>query len=194
MTSVWLAGGLALCGYVGGASFAMGLLGARMAEGGPVLAVVVLTVLVKAFAMVIGPVLFIVQKQRLAFIYFAVGVATKTLVVAALAVRGSAFDIALAALAVDGLLITPMTLLCVAHCTGFRPSLAIAARTVASIAAALGGAMLLRPPGSLSCGLLAVALYMLVVVMTGQVSLRDIAALRRSRRAGAAAQEVGAQG
>ena len=182
LNTVLLLAGVALSSLFAGAPFYMGLLGQKLASGAPVLRVLVGLALIKAITGTIGPVMYIVKAQKYALQFISVALAVKLIAIAAVAPRFGYMGVAIAALAVETLFAAIPSVYLVQRLTRFRLRWNVAARAALGM---LGSALIadwLIPSGALPA-LLAPALYISFVFLTGAVRPAELKSLLEGRAA-----------
>lgn len=170
----WILGGLALSGILCGAEFFMGLLGPDIVAGSDALRIIAIMCVVKAIAMVVGPVLFIVHAQRHALMYFAFALVIKVALIAVLAPLYGYLGVALITLGVELLLVMPATLYFVKRFTDFSINWSLSLHVSILVVVSVLGVQLLAPLGSFTATVLAVMAYVVLALSTRAVRLSEL--------------------
>jgi PST family polysaccharide transporter len=181
-----MAGGLAISGVYAGAEFLIRLLGADLLPATAAVRLLVIMCVVKSIAAVIGPTLYVAGAQRHALLYFSIAVALKAVAIGLVAEPYGFFGAAVATLAVDAFVITPITLWYVRRFTGFRPKLGVAAVAAAVSFTAVAVAQLVLPAEPLARAVLAGAIYCAVLAATRRADVRQLMDFLRRKRERAA--------
>lgn len=173
--------GMAVCAILAASGALLRLLGPALAAGAPVLRILAIVLLLKAFSSTLGPVLYVVNAQRRVVRLAVLGIALKTLAIGALAPIFGAIGVA------SGTLLTEMVsagclVFMVRRHSGFRLSWSVPAKAGIS-AIAIGWGIRLTPlPEWVAAGL-AVALYCAALQATGAAPVAEIRALLRRKAA-----------
>jgi O-antigen/teichoic acid export membrane protein len=164
-----------------GAESIMRLLGESMVAGSPALRLLAIAYAFKSLAMVIGPVLYVVHKQRYGLWYISAAVAIKGLLIAWLGSGLGFAGVAMITLFVEAAIITPITYYYVARFTGFRVALQHPAVFLVCSAMALLVTRQLLPWGTLLGAAAAAGVNVLLLGWLGPFKLADLRLVLRPR-------------
>ena len=174
LDTVFLVAGVGICSMLAGPEFFMGLLGPTLVAGAPVLRVLALLCFIKCISSAIGPVLYVVHAQAQALQFIVVAVLVKAATIAVLAPRFGCVGVAFGALAVEiGCSGIPLIYL-MRRRAGYRVQWTVPAKAVLITLVTAAACRLLLSGHGLMAAVLAPALYIPLLFLTGTVRLSDL--------------------
>ena len=174
--------GLAVCSPLAAAEFYMRLLGRDLSPGAPALRVLSLLCLVKCVSFTLGPMLYVVHKQKQMLKVVSVAVVAKTVAIAALTPAFGYMGVAWAVLGVEICFGAVPAVWLVQNATGYRVEWGGPIKIVGVTFAAAAGARLLAPFSMVLAAGAAPVLFVALIFGFRIVSFSDMRSLLQRRR------------
>jgi O-antigen/teichoic acid export membrane protein len=182
LDSVFVVAGLAICTLVSGSDFLMSLLGKDLAAGAGILRVLALVLFMKAVTNALGPVLYVVQAQNRALWMVAGALVVKATLILLLAPRFGYIGVALSAILTDSATAF-VTIRLLRKASGFRVRWKTPVQLTAIGLAAAYAPRLLHAGNGILAPMVAAALFVPLVFLSGAVRFSDLRLLLAWKRA-----------
>ncbi|MCG8428769.1 MAG: oligosaccharide flippase family protein [Chromatiales bacterium] len=163
-----------LAAIYSGAEFLLSILGDELVQSGDALRVLMLMSIFKSIGMVIGPVLFIVNAQKLAFYYVSFAVLLKLILLYLIVPSSGFLGAAVVSFGVEALVLLPITLFVVYRYTRFFPTVKVAFYSVIICLLAVYLSTMLFPKGSFLAGALSGIAFVVLAFVTGVIKFSDL--------------------
>jgi O-antigen/teichoic acid export membrane protein len=172
--SVLLVAGFSVCALVAGSGFLMRVLGHDLANAAPVLRILALLCFAKALASTMGPLLYIVGKQRQVLNVVFIAVVAKAAIVAATASSFGYIGVAWGVVITDVCFATLPLLFLVRRHTGYAVSWVTPLKIFGCTACAAFSARWIFKDASLGAAVAAPVIFAGLALITGAVRISDI--------------------
>lgn len=183
LDTVLIFAGFGLCSVLAGAEFFMGILDPELVSGAGALRVFAILCFVKAITSTLGPVLYILKRQKQALQFIAIATGVKAVVVAALIPRYGYMGVAYGSLAIETCFAAVPAMILLRRYAGFHLRWFVPSKVALITLAAAGAPLLFISVGSFAAAAVAPIVYVPLLFMSGVVRASELRLLLRARKA-----------